>query len=148
MVDGGARNQLFIEDTLATLKQALWDSSTPDIKSVSITALLNGQVVLDLSADGIERAKPNLISIGGRSISAMLDSSLDNDIFRFCNNPSQGEVDIVSMDQIPPERLDLCEKFTGGFFNRDFMSCIYREGLKLGREHAVRDCDEVRHHGR
>ena len=143
MVDGGARNQIFIEDTLAALNQAL--AQHPDTASprVSITALLNGLVVLDLSADGVKRAKPNLVSIGGRSISAMLDSSLDNDIFRFCNNALQGDVAVVSMDQIPRKELAVCEQYTGGFFNGQFMACVYQQGLALGESQAVQSCDEV-----
>ena len=143
MVDGGARNQIFIEDTLAALNLALEQSPGSATTKVSITALLNGLSELDLSADGRERASPNLVSIGGRSISAMLDSSLDNDLFRFCNNAMQAGVAIVSMDQIPEEELQKCEQFTGGFFNGDFMACVYQQGMVLGNTQAAQTCDEV-----
>ena len=146
MVDGGVRNQIFLKQSMRAISEnSAYHANGSEIggPKIHVTVLVNGVVSLDLSAfDKNSETEPNLQSIGGRSILTMIDSSLDNDIYRICQESVQNNstVAFVSMDQIDSRELAKCRTYNDGLFDGNYMSCLYRQGEYLGRSGQAERC--------
>jgi hypothetical protein len=145
LVDGGVRKQLFLDQAYQgplrdSANQAATDQAS--IPKISITVLVNGALELDLGAfDKQQAAAPDLGNIAGRSVLTMIDSSMDNDVFRICAEAIEGSsVTVVSMDQLDAEKLAECRSINDGLFDGKYMSCLFKLGSRLDHDQAAQHC--------
>jgi len=122
-VDGGLRKQLF------------WPADPSSGSKVS--AVVNGLARVNFlgGAQAFDEvyAKPNLASIAERSIAALLDASLDNDLALLCADGRFDSVFVSAVDQASAEALRDCfEQDNGDFFPQPFMACLYEIGYAEG----------------
>jgi predicted acylesterase/phospholipase RssA len=136
LVDGGVRRQLFLdpiprEPSSGSVHQA--DAVQGGVQKINVTVMVNAPETLNLSAfDHRDEAAPNLGSIGQRSVLTMIDSSLDNDLYRIrAGAVSGGTVTVVSMDDLPAEKLAECQEQNDGLFSGKYMHCLYGLGADL-----------------
>jgi len=144
LADGGVRKQLFLDQprrgspgAATGPASAVAPGSTP-----TTWVIVNGAIALDFGLFGVQEgaAKANLGSIAPRSVFSMIDSSLDNDLYRVC---ASGAVNVVSMDplyELYPEAWPACRGRNKGTFDGDYMGCLFELGYALGQQGETASC--------
>jgi len=148
LADGGIRRQLFLDQTARdprddTARQTGMAKNT--VPKTTVWVIVNGVRTLDLGLfDQKDNADPNLGSIGARAVLTMIDSSLDNDLYRVCAGAKRRDtVNVVSMDplyRLYPEDWPACRSRNRGFFEGEYMSCLFALGRRLGRQGEADSC--------
>jgi len=150
LADGGIRRQLFLERAGDdTVRQP--GTAVHAVPKTTEWVIVNGVRTLDLGLfDQQDQANPTLGSIGGRSVLTMIDSSLDNDLFRVCAEAERSDsVNIVSMDplyQRYPEEWPACRSRNRGFFEGEYMHCLFALGRRLGQQGDADSCPAAAPH--
>ena len=140
-VDGGAREQVFLREARKRLAYAarmaleMAPGGTAATKPTEIYTIINGRVTLRFDGE----ADDTLLGIGGRSVNAILNANLNNDIRNICAVSADAKTSVTSMDRLNPDAYDQCYKLRqkGNLFSQGYMNCLYEEAELLARSDAM-----------
>ena len=137
-VDGGARQQIFLEAAIEDLKAAraqqmqIFRTSKKLGKPPAgpeIYAIINGNPTLVFEGP----AENSVIGIGGRSVRTLLNANLHNDLRHICGIDTDIPIQLTDIGQIPPATVQDCEdvREDGKLFPQAYMNCLYDAAVGL-----------------